>query len=366
MRTSHFTMILIVFIMLMMLISGCGSISGSDEVASVNGEKITVGEYEFLLRGAKAQMEQDAGSESLEGFWDMDIEGKNAVDVAKEKALEEAVINKIELQKAKEMDISLSSEDKTYITQQKRQYITTWGGRDEYLAELRRMGLNDNGFTQLLEGLFLTEKLYNEVTADDEIYGVTDEEKRNYYDENMEDFKMPAEQVQAKLILISTEPDDGEMPMEVEGEESEISEEERGAALEEKKTAAKEKAEDIYERILAGEDFDTLMHEYSEDPGLATQPDGYTFGKGQMVPEFEEAAYALEIGEVSEIVESDFGYHIIKLVDRIEYASYEQAETQLEDKIRRQKYNEIAVEQWKKDADITKNEEILKKIRFPE
>lgn len=57
--------------------------------------------------------------------------------------------------------------------------------------------------------------------------------------------------------------------------------------------------------------FDELMNQYSEDTGLATNPDGYTTQPGAMVSEFEDTALALEIGEISEVVESTYGYHII-------------------------------------------------------
>lgn len=77
----------------------------------------------------------------------------------------------------------------------------------------------------------------------------------------------------------------------------------------------KAQAEDFLAQLRAAEDpialFDDLMNEHSEDSGLATNPDGYTTAKGDMVAPFEEAALALKAGEISEVVESDFGYHII-------------------------------------------------------
>ena len=65
-------------------------------------------------------------------------------------------------------------------------------------------------------------------------------------------------------------------------------------------------------KLISGEDFDTLLAELGEDPGMESRKDGYFFNKGYMVEEFEKAAYALEEGELSEIVETTFGYHIIK------------------------------------------------------
>ncbi|HAJ34368.1 MAG TPA: hypothetical protein DCL15_01565 [Chloroflexi bacterium] len=76
-------------------------------------------------------------------------------------------------------------------------------------------------------------------------------------------------------------------------------------------------ANELRQRLLAGEDFATLAAEYSDDPGSAANGgDLGWFGKGQMVAPFEEAAFSLPIGEISEPVKSDFGYHLIEVLER--------------------------------------------------
>lgn len=78
------------------------------------------------------------------------------------------------------------------------------------------------------------------------------------------------------------------------------------------KAEAKKKAEKVLQKAKAGEDFDKLIAEYNEDPGMEMYPDGYTFTLNEMVPEFEESAFSLKEGEISGLVESVYGYHIIK------------------------------------------------------
>ena len=71
-------------------------------------------------------------------------------------------------------------------------------------------------------------------------------------------------------------------------------------------------AEALLARALAGEDFNMLAQEYGQDPGLG--PEGYTFVSGVMMHEFEDGTRALEIGEISGLVRTSFGYHIIKRI----------------------------------------------------
>ncbi|WP_247747227.1 peptidylprolyl isomerase [Alkalihalobacillus sp. BA299] len=90
-------------------------------------------------------------------------------------------------------------------------------------------------------------------------------------------------------------------------------------------------AKEILEKINAGEDFEELATEHSVDPGSAQKGGklGF-FGQGRMVPEFEEAAFNLEVGEVSDIVETEHGFHIIKVTDkRVIVKSYDEVMDEL-------------------------------------
>ena len=105
----------------------------------------------------------------------------------------------------------------------------------------------------------------------------------------------PEEQVHARHILIATK--SAEMPTEQGGLD---------------KPAARAKAEEVLKRVKAGENFENLAKEYSDDGSKQNGGDLGWFGKGRMVPEFENAAFALQPGQTSGIVESQFGFHIIK------------------------------------------------------
>ena len=78
-----------------------------------------------------------------------------------------------------------------------------------------------------------------------------------------------------------------------------------------KKATAEDILKQLQESSDLATDFDALMNQYSEDSGLATNPDGYVFTAGEMVSEFENGTRALEYGQISGLVESPYGYHII-------------------------------------------------------
>jgi peptidyl-prolyl cis-trans isomerase SurA len=83
------------------------------------------------------------------------------------------------------------------------------------------------------------------------------------------------------------------------------------------KVKAKEKIEAIRKRVLSGESFTELAAQYSEDPGSAKAGGIYKqIVRGMMVPEFEEQAFKLKPGELSEVFETMYGYHFLQVMDR--------------------------------------------------
>jgi foldase protein PrsA len=100
-------------------------------------------------------------------------------------------------------------------------------------------------------------------------------------------------------------------------------------------------ANEVEAKIKKGEDFASLAKEYSTDQQSAANGGdlGY-FGEGQMVKEFEEAAYKLKKGEVSKPIKTEYGYHIIKLVDKKKVESFEKKKPELEQQIKRSKVDQ--------------------------
>ncbi len=123
---------------------------------------------------------------------------------------------------------------------------------------------------------------------------VSEKEIKRYYEEHKDRYAEP-EAIRARHILI-------EVP--------------QGASPEEKAKALK-KVQEIREKALKGEDFAQLAKKYSDDPGTRDKGgDLGFFSRGQMVKEFEEAAFSLKPGEISQPVETAFGYHLIKVEEK--------------------------------------------------
>ncbi|PLX42768.1 MAG: peptidylprolyl isomerase [Deltaproteobacteria bacterium] len=157
---------------------------------------------------------------------------------------------------------------------------------DDFKKALEKDNLTEESLHELLKrSVILNNYIENVLGKDVEI---SEEEVKTFYDDNPQYFDVP-EKVHASHILIAPEG---------EGDEA--------------KAAAKKKAEGLREQIVGGADFAETAKENSTCPSAPNGGDLGTFERGKMVPEFEEAAFALKPGEVSDVVETKFGYHIIK------------------------------------------------------
>ena len=123
---------------------------------------------------------------------------------------------------------------------------------------------------------------------------VSPQQAQEFYDKNPDQFKRP-EQVRASHILISV-PQGADGPT---------------------RDAARKRAEGVLKQIKAGGDFAALAKENSEDPGSAINGgDLGLFQRGQMVPPFDQAAFTMKPGSTSDLVETQFGYHIIRVTEK--------------------------------------------------
>ncbi|KMY49014.1 peptidylprolyl isomerase [Peribacillus loiseleuriae] len=124
-------------------------------------------------------------------------------------------------------------------------------------------------------------------------------------------------------------------------------------------------AKEVKEKLKNGEDFAKLAKEYSTDTGSAEKGgDLGWFGQGAMVAEFENAAYTLKKDEISEPVKSQYGFHIIQLLDKKEKKSYEESKAEIEKELKLSKLDNAAVQKALnkevKDADLKVNDNDLK------
>ena len=189
--------------------------------------------------------------------------------------VDQLIIDKIIEIEAKKENISVTQEE---IDKEMTEYMDSYGGEDIFNQMLEMYNVDVSDIEESMQSSLVIEKLLEKRIS------ITDEEMETYFEENKDSFA-EEEKVQASHILVEDE-----------------------------KTA-----KEIVEKLTAGEDFADLAKEYSTDEESSENGgDLGFFGRGEMVQEFEDAVFALEVGELSEPVKTEYGYHIIKLVDKQE------------------------------------------------
>jgi len=202
-----------------------------------------------------------------------------------------------------------------------------------YADRARKDKLDQQESTKLLTFLvrsdILASAYLDDLRKSDKL--VSDEEIAKYYNEHKDKF----EEVRARHILISTQAPPPAPP----GKDDKDKKEAPKALSKEE---AKKKAQSILDRIRKGEDFAKLAEENSDDPGSKTKGgDLDYFPKGAMVPQFDQAAFSLPVGQVRYLVETQFGYHIIKVEDhRTKGLDDQDTKKQIADELKQDKIQE--------------------------
>jgi peptidyl-prolyl cis-trans isomerase C len=289
---------------------------------TVDGVEVTEGQIESLLAPRMKQMAGRVSPEMMEQY-------KRQM---RQQAFERMIIETILTQKEKEKNITADEDElKAQIDKQIAQQNLTL---DEFKALLKSYGVEYSQFEDNMRKRMMFEKLM-EMEFADKIIPPTEEQIKAYYSENTPQFTQP-EKIHAKHILIT--PADGNDP---------------NAA----KLQAKAKAQEILDKIKKGDDFEQLAKDNSACPSGKEGGDLGDQPKGTFVPEFERAIEALKPGQVSDIVETQFGYHIIKLVDRMDAntTSLEQAKDQITEILKDRQKEQIVmnyIQKIKSEADV--------------
>jgi len=247
--------------------------------------------------------------ESMKGRGDKINESE--LKALKEKVLENLIDAEIIYQAAQKAKVKIDEEK---LNSQWSKIKSRMDSDAAYKAHIEKMKYSESELKeqiskQMIIQKFLTEKFMDKAS-------VSPEEIKAYYDGNKTAFNLP-EQVQASHILIKVEP----------------------GADEKTKAAALKTIKEVQEKIKGGGDFAALAKEYSGCPSKEKGGDLGFFGRGQMVKPFEDAAFSLEIGKVSDIVTTDFGYHLIKVTGKKAAATipYDEVKPKIENFLKQQK-----------------------------
>ena len=258
---------------------------GAETVLTVNGDAVTADEYSgYMLYNMQyyASMYAQMG---LSDLWSNEDMAKSLGASMPEAAEQQAIYARVVMQKFNELGLKLSYNEQKEMASVRRNSIANTS-KDAYLNQIAQFGFSDQTYQNFMYISQCYQALNDYYFGENGVNTPSDEDIQKYYEDNY---------ITAKHILITTvDPASGE---------TKRTDEE-----------AKKEAQSILDRINAGEDFDTLMNQYSEDTGLSNNPNGYTFTEGQMVTEFYDGAKALAEDEVSELVKSSYGYHIIKRI----------------------------------------------------
>ncbi len=275
----------------------------SASVATVNGVPISQEDFDFEFQQTIGQMAQQG-----------QMVGQETLPMVRKSVIGRMVEEELLFQDAQSQGIEIADQR---VTQELARVKARFGSEEEFQTTLNALKISEDDLMRKIRRGLAIQQLISRLVADVQ---VTDEEMKAFYEQNGSLFETP-EQIRASHILIKVAPE----------------------ADEDQKKAALNKIRDLQKKIKAGEDFAELAKAHSEGPSNAKGGDLGYFGRGQMVKPFEDAAFDLEKDAVSEVVETRFGYHLIKLTDRRPAGTiaYEEAKERIAQNIKKEKDGQV-------------------------
>lgn len=290
------------------------------EVVSVGDKKVLYSEAMAYFKSFQTQVEAQYGPD----IWAYDFGGGQTFEaLAKQDIMNMMVQNKIISQKADKFNVSISEDEEAQIKESTTKFLA--GITEEDKA---KYGITEEIVTNIFRDDLLKQKVYEAATLDVNTE-VSDEE---------------AKQITIQHLLIKTQKTD-----------------EKGKTVEftaEEKAAARKKVEKLLKEAKKTDDFKKLAEANTEDSNVE-----YTFGKGQMVKPFEEAAFAMKPGQVSDIVETDYGYHILYCVSDFNEDATQAKKEEIISKRQSEAFQKL-YEEWQKEVKVKVNDELWDSLTF--
>ncbi|WIV13040.1 peptidylprolyl isomerase [Proteiniborus sp. MB09-C3] len=251
---------------LSMVLNGCNA-SKEDSVAIVNGKIISKSEFGINFDINKKMYENQLGSDIMSK--DMG-KGKTFEEELKQVVLDNLIVENVILQDAEKQKITVKDKE---VDEAIDQFIVSVGGKEKLKEFLKQNSMTEDYMEKRMRTEMIIDKYRNHFFESI----ISDEDVKKQYEENKDSYVS----IRASHILVKTE----------------------------------KEANDILKRINSGESFEELTKLSTEPGAEARKGDLGYFTKGKMVPEFEKAVFELKPGEISDVVKTEFGYHIIKLTD---------------------------------------------------
>ena len=327
------------------LFAGCGLKSG-ETIIKVNDTNITQAQFDKMF-------EKQVGNSMISQLGINIKDSKNTFlyNLIKERVVNELIVKALLDEEIAKRDITVSNKD---VEDAIKEIVDKVGSKDQLNNILKKNGISANEFKADLKEEIKMKKLAKELGSSD----VSDSEAQKFYNDNADKFKYP-DRVRASHILISANPAEIAEIVKSDPKNKELTEEQVQAKVTEEMNAKKAKADKLLAQAKADTtQFAKLAKENSDDTTTAVKGGDLGFFAAQeMVPEFSKAAFALRPNSVSGVVQTQFGYHIIFVTDRMAAGQepFEKVKNEIKGYLANQKQLQLVdnlVESMKKNAKV--------------